>query len=196
MDYTNPNILNIYLHGSRVYGTASEKSDYDYICVVEDDFFTKEILVEGNHDYHFVKEGDWIKKCKDNHLDFCECYFLPADCKIKETFRPELVIEKPKIRANFSHIASNSFVKCKKKLTVEKDYDPYIGKKSLWHSFRILMFGIQILESGKINDYSCANFLYDEIVNNPENNWSYYKENYGQLYNNYKSKFRSFDRED
>ncbi len=84
-------------------------------------------------------------------------------------------------------------MKCKKKLTVEKDYNPYIGKKSLWHSFRILMFGIQMLETGKIYDYSCANFLYDEIVNNPENDWNYYKEKYQKLYNSYKSKFRSFD---
>ena len=63
MDYNNPNILNIYQHGSRVYGTASEKSDYDYICIVEDDFFDKEILLEGNHDYHFVSKSYWIKKC-------------------------------------------------------------------------------------------------------------------------------------
>ncbi|WP_286077485.1 nucleotidyltransferase domain-containing protein [Thomasclavelia cocleata] len=193
MDYNNPNILNIYQHGSRVYGTASEKSDYDYICIVEDDFFDKEILLEGNHDYHFVSKSYWIKKCKDNNLDFCECYFLPDEYKVKETFVPEFTLKKSKLRSNFSHISSNSFVKCKKKLTVEKDYNPYIGKKSLWHSFRILMFGIQMLETGKIYDYSCANFLYDEIVNNPENDWNYYKEKYQKLYNSYKSKFRSFD---
>lgn len=30
------NVLCVYLFGSRVYGTFNEKSDYDYVIVVED----------------------------------------------------------------------------------------------------------------------------------------------------------------
>lgn len=189
----SPEILNIYLHGSRVYKTNTDSSDYDFIIVIEDEYYFSENVSEGNCDFNFYSKTKWIEMCNNNSLDFCECYFLPEEYKIKETFVPDFIIQKEKIRANFSHISSNSFVKAKKKLVVEKDFAPYIGKKSLWHSFRILMFGIQILSSEKIVDYSCANFLYDEIIKNPENEWNYYKEKYQALYNHYRSEFRKFD---
>jgi hypothetical protein len=41
--------------------------------------------------------------------------------------------------------------------------DYYIGVKSLFHSLRIPMFGIQIAKTGKIYDFSEANFIYDKI---------------------------------
>jgi hypothetical protein len=51
-------------------------------------------------------------------------------------------------------------VKCKKKL--EQD-DYHIGVKSLFHSLRIPMFATQIAISGRITDFSCANFIWDKI---------------------------------
>jgi hypothetical protein len=80
----------------------------------------------------------------------------------------------------------------KKKLTVEKDYSPYIAKKSLFHSLRILIEGIQIAKYQKIIDYSQANYLWEEIVNNKVNDWSYYKEKYQPLYNKLNSEFRIY----
>jgi hypothetical protein len=42
--------------------------------------------------------------------------------------------------------------------------DYYIGVKSLFHSLRILMFGIQIANTGKIFDFSVANSIYYKIM--------------------------------
>lgn len=184
-------VLNIYEYGSRVYGTANENSDYDFVVVVKDEVYTTDHYSKENYEFNIYSKSQWIKMAEENDVIFCECFFLPN--KIKEEFVPEFKVDVPKLRASFSHVASNSFVKCKKKLTVEKDYVPYIGKKSLWHSFRILMFGIQILSKGKIYDYSEANYLYKEIVKNDCNDWEYYKEKYQGLYNSYKSEFRKFD---
>ena len=188
----NTDILNIYEYGSRIYGTASEKSDYDFVVIVKDEVYTTDHCSEENYEFNIYSKSQWIKMAEENDVTFCECFFLPN--KIKEEFVPDFTIDIPKLRASFSSVASNSWVKCKKKLTVEKDFAPYIGKKSLWHSFRILMFGIQILSKGKIYDYSEANSMYDEIVKNENNNWQYYKEKYQALYNQYKSEFRKFDR--
>jgi hypothetical protein len=101
----------------------------------------------------------------------------------------EFEIDYDKIREEFSRIASNSWVKCKKKLIIEKDYNPYIAKKSLFHSLRILMFGIQIMKLGKIVDFSEANIYYKDIMDSP-NDWEYLKEKYQPIYNKLKSEFR------
>ena len=41
--------------------------------------------------------------------------------------------------------------------------DYYIGIKSLFHSLRIAMFGIQLAENGKIVDWTCANYIWDKL---------------------------------
>lgn len=195
MNICNSNILNVYLNGSRVYGTNKKDSDYDFIVVVKENTYGSDHVRDENCDYSIVTKEEWDKQAKENSVDFCECYFLPKKFKIIENYVPEFEFKKENIRSSFSSVASNSWVKCKKKLTVEKDFAPYIGKKSLWHSLRILQFGIQILRDGKITDYSSANSLYNEIVGCDSNDWEYYKEKYQKTYNALKSEFRAYDKE-
>lgn len=183
----------IYHYGSYVYGTFDEnKSDYDYIVIIPNEYekYDFEQFETNNNQYSFYTKTTWIKKLNNNEVDAIETLFLPQKYKIKEKEKFEVDIKKEKIRENFSKVASNSYVKCKKKLEVEESYNPRIGKKSLWHSLRILYFGIQILTYGKIVDYGEANFLYESIVMCEKNNWEYYKIKYKPLYNELKTKFR------
>lgn len=75
----------------------------------------------------------------------------------------------------------------KKKLTVEVESE-HIGTKSLWHSLRILMFGIQIAKHGKIIDWQEANKYSDDIKYNPS--WEYLKHQYQPIKNELASEFR------
>ena len=52
------------------------------------------------------------------------------------------------------------------------------------------MFGKQILENYKINNYKEANNYYDDIVLNPCNDWEYYDSKYKQICNNLRTEFR------
>ena len=53
-----------------------------------------------------------------------------------------------------------SWVKAKRKI----EHDDIIGgEKSLFHSLRILNFGLQILEKNIIYDFSNANYIWKEI---------------------------------
>jgi hypothetical protein len=79
-------------------------------------------------------------------------------------------------------------VKSKKKFIVEKDYSPYIGKKSAWHSIRILDFGYQIAKYGKINDYQSVNNLLKSIMK--LNSWEEIDENFKTVYNETASRFK------
>jgi predicted nucleotidyltransferase len=183
-------ILNIYMYGSRVYG-CNLNGDYDLIIVVTGENYCHQINRE-NIDATIYSEDLFVEKIKEHEISILECLFLPEDKVLLKRKDYSFDLDLSVLRSSISRKASNSFVKCKKKLTVEKDYSPYIAKKSLFHSLRILIEGIQIAKYQKIIDYSQANYLWEEIVNNKVNDWSYYKEKYQPLYNKLNSEFRIY----
>ena len=201
-------------YGSAVYGTYnSNVSDKDYICIVYNSFADK--IKEDNqaqytfedgtiHQMTLYTEDEFFDRLENNEIDVLECVCSNYDAvrKILSAYTPNFNIRSDdyipfaysvypkKIRDNFSKTASNSWVKCKKKLTVDKDFAPRVGKKSLWHALRLIDFGTQILCFGWIINFSSMNFLYDEIVNNECNDWEFYKNKYQSFYNALKSNFR------
>ena len=192
------NALNIYHYGSFVYGTFKEGiSDKDYIVIVPDEYkdFDLSQFEQNNNQYSIYTKSTWQQKLDNNDVEAIESYFLPEKYKVKETEYFKTNINPEKIRENFSRVASNSFVKCKKKLTVEKDYNPRVGKKSLWHSLRIIDFGTQILKTGQIYNYGSMNHLHDDIVNGQRNDWEFFKEKYQPVYNAMKTNFRLAEKE-
>ena len=97
------------------------------------------------------------------------------------------------LRKEISATASNSWVKCKKKIEIEKDYN--VAIKSIFHSFRIPMFGIQIAKYGKIVDFHEANYMWvdqfkDMLYSEPS--WEEIKEKYKPMHNQLMTKFRKF----
>lgn len=180
-------------YGSRVYGTNSYNSDYDYIVVFKGDKKqldaqqfdspSKDLSV---HTYHM---DSWEEHTKNHKIFVMECYsaMTQGPYTIPEPWKVDL----PTLRKEISSKASNSWVKCKKKLEVENDY--YTGIKSLFHSFRIPMFGIQMAENGLITDFSAANHWWFDhfepmLVTRPT--WSEIKEIYQPLHNQLMTDFR------
>jgi hypothetical protein len=184
-------VLNIYQWGSRIYGCATEKSDYDYIIVVTDDYsnFQDNIEIDNSH-YNFYKLSVWKDMINKNRIEALECSFIDTKYIVKETVRFSCTINIIELRKSISQVCSNSYDKCRKKLTIQKDYAPYIAKKSLWHSIRILLYGIQCAKYGKIVDYTEANKYYNDIVMNDDNTWDYYKEHWHMFCNNLRTEFR------
>lgn len=180
-------VFNIFLFGSRVYGTASDKSDYDIIMVANNSVESTEIKhpIYNIHIYtpdKFKEDLDW------HRINNIECILAPEWAKLKEDIKYELSIDSNKLRHSISHISSNSWVKSKKKLTIG-DIDEYqVGVKSLFHSIRIPMFASHIIKYGNI-DYSCANYIWDQI-NSRKWTWDELDNKYRVLYNITMSKFR------
>ena len=203
-------ILAVYMYGSRVYGNARKDSDWDFIVVTQggsEKAFNHSMepadglnqfsdnLININF-YSLMGWADRLTACEPSAL---ECVYLPDEFILRnDVMGPvnarvrRLMGEKEHrnlvaIRHAFSAKASNSWVKAKKKLTVEKDYNDLVGKKSLWHSIRIIDFGIQILEKGSI-DYGSCNWFYDEVMYCKD--WTEMYDKYKLMYNAKLTEFR------
>lgn len=158
----------IYQYGSRVYGTINEKSDWDYI-VISDRHKDKLDIHNGNELNITVYPVNEFKKQLEMHeISAIELFFLNKEHVVYSRYNFDFKLDLVKLRHSVCQKVSHSWVKAKKKLTVMDDFDPYIGKKSLFHSLRILDFGVQIAKHGRINNYSSANKYYEQIMFGPD----------------------------
>lgn len=180
-------ILNVYQYGSRVYGTDRPGSDWDFIIVVSRK--EREEYSDNLVNIFFYTPIEFNKKLNDHEITAIECFFLPEHCIWKEKLKFSFEVNKSKLRESLSAKADNSWVKCKKKLTVEADYDLEVGKKSLFHAMRIITFGIQLANDGKITNYQACNQLFKEVWFQ-YHNWKELFANYKAQYNSLKSEFR------
>jgi len=189
-------LIAVYPYGSRVYGTARKNSDYDFIVVTPNK--TNEQYSDKLININFYTPEEHQKRLDEHEISALECYFLPQSQVVFDVFHPLNIKSRVKpftftlnlttLRHALSAKSSNSWVKAKKKLTVEKDYDIDLGRKSLFHSMRIIDYGKQIAEHGKIVDYGSCNQLFQEIMNCYT--WDQMFDQYKQQYNQLCSEFR------
>ena len=177
----------IYVFGSRVYGTNSHGSDWDFIMVANTSISNQEIR-SGDFNIHIITPDQFQEDLLNHKIQMLECYFAPTWAKILEDREWEFKLDMGRLRHSISHVSSNSWVKCKKKLA-QGDY--YIGLKSIFHSIRIPMFGTQIAKFGKIVDFSCANKIWEDM--NKENwTWTQLDNRYRELQHSVLSEFRKY----
>ena len=173
--------------GSYLFGTNDKMSDLDFGFVVPDNFdlsnttsttepgyenriFSTSMERFGQHaDIQYVRESDFIEMIREHRIFALEALF--QDCCHRYLIHFNL--DRWKLRQEFSGVSSNSWVKAKKKMTVEKDLDMRCGAKSLFHSIRILMFAVQIAKWGRIVDYECGVELNKKIMDDLNNGFGW-----------------------
>lgn len=177
-------VKNIYVFGSRVYGTATDESDYD-IIVVANSMNEKTEIVDGslNLNIHVHTPDKFIRDLKELDMHNLECIFAPDNAKILEKVNyadANFKINPAKMKYAAMNQSFNRFHTAKIKML---DGDYHRGTKSLFHSLRILMFAKQILDHGKIVDFSEANTHWISIKNeiqldDEEAMWKFFKSKY------------------
>lgn len=182
-------LVELYPYGSRVYGCANAQSDYDMIAVYTSDFGKKEFTGSLIHvtAYGMIAFDSQLFM---QEISAIECISLPQEALLIHKSDPVYKLNLSRLRSSVSEKASHSFVKAKKKLTVENSFDPYRGKKSLFHSLRVIIFGCQIAMYGKVTDFSAANHYWKDIVLNNSNDWQYYYGIYKPEFNKLMTEFR------
>lgn len=180
-------------YGSRVYEVSDEESDYDLVVISTDPTLDDTVHeTHSNIEYKIINKNDYQTLLDNQDIVaieayFCESYFARGNLKnlqVDYSYK----VDKQKIRHVFSQKSSNSWVKCKKKLTVEVGQER-AGVKSLFHSFRILYFGIQLCTHGKIVDYKEANHIYDKIIEIGAD-WEKLDKHFKPLYNALNTQFK------
>lgn len=188
--------LIIYPYGSRVYGTASEKSDYDFICVTKISeqrpwLIDKTELAFSFGDVTCYSREAFLHKVIEHEISVLECLWI-APLR-NDIGKIDFSLDKQILRKSISEKISHSWVKAKKKLTVgsidPQLNDKELGLKSFFHAFRICDFAIQIASYGKINNYSSMNELWNEIKNF-NGTWEQLNEKYRLWFNALKSDFK------
>lgn len=172
-----------YVFGSRVYGTASETSDWDIILIANASSSEVELKSE-KFNIHIIVPDVFKKLVEDNHVKAIECLFAPDWAKLQE-FPCEFELKIKSLRHNYSHTISNSWVKCMKKMQ-QGDY--YIGTKSIFHALRIADFGIQFVSKGSI-DFTSSNHIWEDIQSKTWT-WEELKEKYQPIRNSLLTQFK------
>ncbi len=190
------NPIAIFPYGSSVYKNKNP-DDYDFIIVTDNSYFQDAFEDNGiKFEVTNYSKEEFINRLKDHEISILECIFIKHEnFYISDSIKNEIInfsLEKEKLRDSCSQKSSNSYVKAKKKLIVDEDYNVNVSLKSLWHSFRILNFAKQLATNSEINPYS-VNDLYDEIVKDYlmyRNDWNKLHEKYKPLHNKVASEFK------
>ena len=178
-----PKNQGFFIFGSYVYGNASPDSDVDVVVI--EDSLSGQSKIHGKFDLQFVSKEEFKSQLKTCHIRALEGFFT-------EQKRLKFPISKQDIdwdllRSSISQKSSHSWVKAKKKLI---DGEFYIGKKSLFHSLRIILFGIQLAKDKAITDFAQANEFYHPILSGPTD-WEALLGDYKAQYNALHSEFKA-----
>lgn len=172
-------IIALTLVGSRLHKTALPDSDYDFIAVVKDetelkegkkierDFLDVTIFTRSEYKQKIEEGTDW---------QTTEPLWAPKEFKwiSKEDFTQYYAKDLMNLRTAVSSIASKGYAYAKILMTKEQNFQ--LAKKNLAHGIRNLRLGIQLIKYGEIVDYSESKELFEEIMAETSEDWSYYHE--------------------
>lgn len=185
------NCVAFYPFGSRVYGTARPESDWDYVAVKGKVRLGEMDLGSVNIRYYTPEQFQAL--LDNHHIMALECYFLRPEQVIVAPEHPwPFKLDKAKLRHSLSEKSSHSWVKAKKKFLSPYDRENELirGKKSLWHSIRIVSYGIQIATLRTIFGYNEVNHIFNDIMDDQSQDWDHYEEKWKPVRNAMLTKFR------
>lgn len=184
-----PSNLVLLPYGSRVYGSYTRYSDYDFIGIHSHFKHGEQCQVDDKTSIQCHTPESYQNALNEHSVSVVESYLLSRPSGFSFS------LHKPTLRESFSAKASNSFVKAKKKIIIPEE-SVEIGVKSLYHSIRILQYGIQIATTGTIHDWKSSRFTLGRIrkianeTRNREELWGILKERYQPVYNHFSTQFR------
>ena len=186
-------VLNIYPYGSHVYGNATDNSDNDYVIVAKSAFLSNGSFKNNaisNKDFSIqgilYSRTGFIDALNNYDITALECIFLPDELVIQKKWAFKLskdthndLAKKLISKSSMSMYAAKNH---KKRDNIE------LAKRGVFHAIRILEFGIQIKEHGRIVNYSSCNQLKAEIMGTKDFHTSTYDPTLRQLEDRLKSK--------
>jgi len=167
-------VIAIYPYGSQVYGTATAESDHDFIIVMKG-----AMLPSGAFRDNAISNEDWtiqgvlysrggFKDAINNYeIGALECLSLDPSQVILDKWKFGIGSwnEKAMVKAIIKKASDSRHLSSMQSKSGNKDR----AIKSMFHSLRILHFGLQLKEHQKIVNFQECNEMYkDFMAINPE----------------------------
>lgn len=200
--YQDDNILSCFPYGSRVYKNNKPESDHDYILVMKNVITESDRLDSRDNPISITtySEEGFRQRVNEHKIFSLECIFCPDDLVLKNNINYQFKLDKSKLRHSISEKCSKDWNQAKKRFSDSQGINPvtgeryvrkvYEGKKSLFHCFRMIDFAVQIIEHGKIINFSSCNDFWEELYTDPSEDWNYYDEKFHPSYNDKLIEFR------
>lgn len=169
-------VFALFRTGSRVYGTAHPHSDEDFIAVLTNEKGQRDLIFRKNINIVVYTRSSFQGALDDQSLFAIEAMFLPPEHRLKEP-RPPFTYKLDKRRLTDA-VTEKSLLDYEKAKKTFKD-EPGPAKKKLFHSLRLLLFALQLIKTGRIEDYHEASLLWSEIKQHETIEWSELEEIYG-----------------
>jgi hypothetical protein len=151
-------IRNIYVFGSRVYGTYRIDSDYD-IIVVACSVNSNVEFRNGDYNIHVTTPDIFEDQLIRHNINNLECIFAPSNAQIYQEINYNNIFKLKNGILKKSLITQSTAAWLKGRKRIESG-NIIGGAKSLFHSIRILDFGIQIIKYHYIKDFSSSNHIW------------------------------------
>ena len=175
-------VLNVYLIGSRLWGTASASSDYDLYIVVKGNASARNshFKVPG-HEVDAVVVGVQYFEQRTNlgRLKELSCVWAPQSCKLVERQPPRVgTVDTAALRQSLNEGYAKDWARARKLIEGRKLEE---GKKVLSHCVRAHDLALQIVQHGKIVDYEGAGAdSFDWLRGTYSKQWVTYAEHFEQ----------------
>lgn len=163
-------VLNIYPYGSKVYGTQTEDSDSDFIIVYKSAFlpngaFRNNAISSPDRQIQAVcySRTGFQDAINNYEIGALECIFMPEELILKKKW--PFKVNKWDIKELCKKIISKASDSWHVATMQFKDGETEMAQRGVYHALRILEFGIQLKEYGKIINYGIAKEIKDSVFN-------------------------------
>lgn len=178
-------IFDVYVYGSRIYGTNREDSDWDLMVILQDE---SEFLPGGVTDKYFevgifdltvMKLQTLVAQIEAHNMQRLELIWSPVSGLMARDLKQFFHLDLKLLRTAVSTISN----KCMgyAKILWLKEEDVAKSKKNIFHSIRYCLFGTQIAVHGRIINYSVANQYLTEMMADNEEDWNQINHRYGLI---------------
>jgi predicted nucleotidyltransferase len=150
-------VLNVYVIGSRLWGTASYNSDWDFI-IVHSKWKGKSSVHNGEIDATVYDTEEFVQKLKEHSLLEVLCVWLPRPFVWKEVLDPtkHFDLDLASLRSSVFEETERDW-RMAQKYMEKKNVDR--GKKTVVHALRLILLSIQIATNGHITNFQEAHNL-------------------------------------
>jgi predicted nucleotidyltransferase len=167
LDIPVSDVLHAFVLGSRLWGTSNEDSDYDtYIVIKNTSAWASRLssqksfasIHSANIDAIVMLESNYTDRIRESGVFDLVTIWLPVDFVLKTV---GLLQWKPDLQALFAScdkVLKRDLLMAQKHAENGK-YDK--AKKVITHTTRMIMMATQIVQHGKVQDWKCANDLFE-----------------------------------